>query len=122
AYPGTVDFLELALKERPTLYFDGEEYKLKDKCYTDSIVTDRLITIMYGLIVPEEVFNKYTNEKNVSTYWNATLKEEFVKENGLMQAISEVNEKLNTTNINYESYPQNIGRELFHTVAASYTT
>lgn len=114
--------IENALKERPTLYFDGEEYKLIDKCYTDSIVTDRLITISYGLIVPETVFNKYTNENNVSTYWNAALKEEFVKENGLMQAISDVNEKLNTTNIRYESYLQNIGRELFYTVAASYTT
>lgn len=122
AFPGTVDLLEMALKEKPTLYLGDERYQLVDKCYTDSIVTDRLITIRYGLIVPEEVFNKYTNEKNVSTYWNATLKEEFVKENGLMQAISEVNEKLNTTNISYESYLQNIGRELFYTVAASYTT
>lgn len=114
--------MENALKERPTLYFDDEEYKLIDKCYTDSIVTDRLITISYGLIVPETVFNKYTSENNVSTYWNATLNEKFVKENGLMQAISKVNEKLNTTNIRYESYLQNIGRELFYTVAASYTT
>ncbi len=114
--------MENALKERPTLYFDSEEYKLIDKCYTDSIVTDRLITISYGLIVPETVFNKYTSENNVSTYWNATLNEKFVKENGLMQAISKVNEKLNTTNIRYESYLQNIGRELFYTVAASYTT
>lgn len=122
AYPGTVDFLEMALKEKPILYLGDEIYKLVDKCYTDSIVTDRLITIRYGLIVPEEVFNKYTNENNVSTYWNATLKEEFVKENGLMKAISKVNEKLNTTNIRYESYLQNIGRELFYTVAASYTT
>ncbi|GAA0764964.1 ABC transporter permease [Clostridium subterminale] len=114
--------MENALKERTTLYFDGEEYKLIDKCYTDSIVTDRLITISYGLIVPETVFNKYTSKNNVSTYWNATLNEKFVKESGLMQAISEVNKKLNTTNIRYESYLQNIGRELFYTVAASYTT
>ncbi|GAA0180450.1 ABC transporter permease [Clostridium sediminicola] len=114
--------MENALKERPTLYFDVEEYKLIDKCYTDSIVTDRFITISYGLIVPETVFNKYTSENNVSTYWNATLNQKFVKENSLMQAISKVNEKLNTTNICYESYLQNIGRELFYTVAASYTT
>ncbi|HAK43082.1 MAG TPA: hypothetical protein DCM59_10775 [Clostridium sp.] len=119
---GAVAVMENALKERPTLYFGDEEYKLIDKYYTDSIVTDRLITISYGLIVPETVFNKYTSENNVSTYWNATLNEKFVKENGLMQAISKVNEKLNTTNIRYESYLQNIGRELFYTVAASYTT
>ena len=114
--------MKSALKERPTLYLEDQEYKLVDKCYTDSIVTDSLITIQYGLIVPEEVFNKYTKESNVSTYWNATLNKEFVKEMGLMQAISEVNEKLNTTEIYYESYLQNIGRELFYTVSASYTT
>lgn len=116
------DVMEKALKERPSLYFDGEEYKLIDKYYNDSIVTDKLITIMYGLIVSEEVFNKYTDENNISTYWNATLNDGFVKEKGLMQAIAEVNEKLDTTGIYYESYLQNIGRELFYTVAASYTT
>lgn len=116
------DVMENALKERPTLYFDGEEYKLIDKYYNDSIVTDKLITIMYGLIVSEEAFNKYTDENNISTYWNATLNDGFVKEKGLMQAIAEVNEKLDTTGICYESYLQNIGRELFYTVAASYTT
>ncbi|WP_370830922.1 ABC transporter permease [Clostridium sp.] len=116
------DVMENALKERPTLYFDGEEYKLIDKYYNDSIVTDKLITIMYGLIVSEEVFNKYTDENNISTYWNSTLNYGFVKEKGLMQAIAEVNEKLDTTGICYESYLQNIGRELFYTVAASYTT
>ena len=116
------DVMEKALKERPALYFDGEEYKLIDKYYNDSIVTDKLITIMYGFIVSEEVFNKYTDENNVSTYWNATLNDGFVKEKGLMQAIAEVNEKLDTTEICYESYLQNIGRELFYTVAASYTT
>ena len=95
---------------------------LIDKYYSDSIVTDSLITISSGLIVSEEMFDKFTSEENVTTYWNANLNNEFVKENGLIQAISEVNEKLNTTDIIYESYLQNIGRELFYTVAASYTT
>lgn len=119
-----------ALKEKPALNINGEEYRLTDKCYSDSIVTDSLITISNGLIVPEEVFEKYTDENNYSTYWNATLKKEFIKEKGLMQAIKEVNEKLETTvpgyvgesEIRYESYLQNLGRELFYTVAASYTT
>ncbi|MBU3103310.1 FtsX-like permease family protein [Clostridium gasigenes] len=116
------DIMEGVLKERPSLSLDGQEYIIGDKYYSDSLVTDRLITISRGLIVSEEVFNKYTKPKNVSTYWNVTLKKEFVKEKGLMQDISYVNEKLNTTEINYESYLQNIGRELFLTVAASYTT
>ena len=114
--------IENALKEMPIVYLDDKGYKLIDKSYSDSIVTDRLINISMGLIVPEDVFNKYTNEKNITTYWNAKLNDEFVNENGLMKAISEVNEKLNTTDIIYESYLQNIARELFYTVAASYTT
>lgn len=116
------DTIKRTLKERPTLYINGEDYRLVDKYYSDSIVTDSLITIMNGLIVPEEMFDKYTDKNNVSTYWNVTLKKEFVDEKGLMQAISMVNEKLNTAEIRYESYLQNIGRELFYTVSASYTT
>lgn len=118
----TGDTIKRTLKERPTLYINGEDYRLVDKYYSDSIVTDSLITIMNGLIVPEEMFDKYTDKNNVSTYWNVTLKKEFVDEKGLMQAISMVNEKLNTAEIRYESYLQNIGRELFYTVSASYTT
>lgn len=118
----TGDTIKRTLKERPTLYINGEDYRLVDKYYSDSIVTDSLITIMNGLIVPEEMFDKYTDKNNVSTYWNAILKKEFVDEKGLMQAISMVNEKLNTAEIRYESYLQNIGRELFYTVSASYTT
>lgn len=116
------DIMEAVLKEKPSLSLDGVEYTIGDKYYSDSLVTDSLITISRGLIVSEEVFKKYTKSNNVSTYWNVTLKKEFVKEKGLMQAISYVNEKLNTTEISYESYLQNIGRELFFTVSASYTT
>lgn len=122
--------IELALKERPIITLEDEEYKLKDICYSDSIITDSMITISNGLIVSDDTFKKYTDEKKVSTYINMTLDKDFVKKKGLMQAISEVNEKLNTTEavydeyngIRYESYLQNIGRELFYTVAASYTT
>ena len=76
------DIMEGVLKERPSLSLDGQEYIIGDKYYSDSLVTDRLITISRGLIVSEEVFNKYTKPKNVSTYWNVTLKKEFVKEKG----------------------------------------
>lgn len=39
-----------------------------------------------------------------------------------MAAISEMNEKLNETGLAYESYLQNMGRQLFYVVAASYIT
>lgn len=126
----TGDTIIRTLKERPSLYINEEEYKFIDQQYLDSIVTDRLITISNGLIVPDEMFKKYTDENNVSTYINMTLNKDFVKEKGLMQAIAEVNEKLVTkepgyvgeTGIHFESYLQNMGRELFYRVSASYTT
>ena len=39
-----------------------------------------------------------------------------------MQAIHEVDELLNTSGLEYESYLSSMGRQLFYTVAASYTT
>lgn len=122
AYSDVMDSLEKALKEKPTVKMGNEDYELAATCYKDSIVTDRMITINYGFIVPEEVFNRFTKDINVTTFLNATLTEDFVKEEGLMQAISKINEKLDTTDLYYESYLQNMGRELFYRVAASYTT
>lgn len=39
-----------------------------------------------------------------------------------MQAISQMNGLLDQTGLQYESYLQNMGRQLFYVVAASYTT
>ncbi|MGL5480002.1 MAG: ABC transporter permease [Clostridium sp.] len=124
------DTLKNALKEKPTLHINNEGYKLSDKFYSDSIVTDSLITISNGLIVSEDMFSKYTNKNNNSTYINMTLNKDFVKSKGLMQAIREVNEKIFTktsgyagnTKIPCESYLNNIGRELFYRVSASYVS
>lgn len=122
AYGQTPVILGNALKEMPYIEIGQERYELVDKLYQDNIVTDRFITISYGLIVSDELFQQLANPNSISTYWNATLKKDFVDENGLMQAISKVNDLLNTTQLHYESYLQNMGRELFYSVAASYTT
>ena len=56
------------------------------------------------------------------------LKESVVRKQGLIQAISEINQKLNQTEFGnqtdlvYESYVENIGRHLFYIIAESYTT
>ena len=118
----TASILRLVLKDEPNIYLDNKEYKYLKTLYSDSIVTDRSITIKDGLIVPDEFFDKYIDEDNVNIYWNATLNKDFIEENGLMQAIAKVNERLNTKDITYESYLQNMARELFFSVAASYTT
>lgn len=122
AYGQTPVILGNALREIPYIEIGQERYELLDKLYQDNIVTDRFITISYALIVSDELFHQLVNPNSISSYWNATLKKEFVEENGLMQAISKVNALLNTTQLHYESYLQNMGRELFYSVAASYTT
>lgn len=122
ASPEKIQLFNSILEKNSTVKFGEEVYKLSNKYYHDSVVTDRLITISYGFIVPNEVFEKYTKKDNISTYWNITLDNEFVKEEGLMQAIAIVNEKLGTTDMYYDSYLQNMGRELFFSVAGSYTT
>lgn len=121
SYGNTAHILQGVLKEKPNIKIDNREYELVDQLYQDNIVTDRSITISYGLIVPDIVFDSLATRTD-KEYWNATLKKEYIKEKGLMQAIAGVNKQLDKTDLNYESYLQNMGRSLFYTVAASYTT
>lgn len=121
SYGNISEILRSALKEKVKVEIENKEYMLVEQLYQDNIVTDRSINISYGLIVPDDVFDRLTNGE-YDSYWNAALKGNFVKENGLMQAINQINELLNKTNLEYESYLQNMGRQLFYTVAASYTT
>src|SRR5699024_1919477 len=55
-------------------------------------------------------------------YVNGVLDSGTTEKTGLMQAISGMNDRLNETGLNYESYLQNMGRQLFYIVAASYIT
>ena len=119
------DYMEVlaeALQSQIHVEFGKERYAVQDTYYKDSIVTDRFLTIGMGFIVPEEVFENYTSPKNINSFYNLTLEPTFVEKKGLMQAMEQVNQKLDTTKLRYESYLQNMGRELFYRVAASYTT
>jgi len=50
------------------------------------------------------------------------LDSDFVRDKGLMQAMYQVDELLNTSGLKYESYLASMGRQLFYIVAGSYTT
>lgn len=113
--------MEEALKQQTELIIDGQSYQLVPELCNRSLVVDRAITISYGVIVPDELFETYFGD-NYSSYWNATLRRENVEQAGLMQAISQMNGLLDQTGLQYESYLQNMGRQLFYVVAASYTT
>ena len=92
--------LNEVLAERPEVDVRGDEYHLTGEVQTTKIVTDSSITLSFGLIVDDK---------------------------GLMKAIMDENEKLDgidfeSINADCESYLQNIGRNMFYTVAAGYIT
>ena len=115
--------LEQALKSLPKIGIDGAWYQLQEKMYTYSIVVDRFITIHYGLIVPDELYGSLVGDEDSNmAYCNVALTERVVKKEGLMQAIYHVNNILKGSGLEYESFIQNMGRQLFWTVASSYIT
>lgn len=122
SYGNEAQVLEASLKENPKIQIGKEKYELIDKLYQENLVTDRVINIDKALIVNDEVFEKLT-QNEYETYVNAILKDEYIKDKGLMTGISDVNKQLDSrTSLVYESHIQNMGRELFYVVAASYTT
>ena len=109
------------LKANPQIKVMGNDVKLIGDVQSLPIVTDREVTLSVALILPDETFMSYTDSK-YSNYVSGILAPELVKEKGLMRAISDTNEKLNQTSLGYESYIQNMGRQLFYIISASYIT
>ena len=97
---------------RPTVRQSGESMTLVGNVESLPLVTDRTITLALALIVPDSTFDSQTGG-NYKSYVSAVLDPEFVREKGLLQAIMEINETLDIMPINYESYLQNMGRQLF---------
>lgn len=110
------------LQQKPEIRIDGKAYWLKEKVYSEDIVVDRKITISFALIVPDEKFDEYALKGSMSTYWNAYIDSNLIKEKGLMQAISLVDDEMKKSGLEYENYLQNMGRQLFYIVASSYLT
>lgn len=110
-----------ALKQEPWTRLDQTRIQLTGEVQSSNLVTDRSITISFALILPDEAFAWFT-KGDATVYVNGVLKQSYTKQYGLMETIAQVNEKLDQTNLDYESYLQNMGRKLFYMVAASYLT
>lgn len=113
--------LEQLLHNKIPVEIADTTYTLAPNLYADNIVADREISLMYALIVPDTLFNTYFSDTD-TWLWNMTLKDDFIQEKGLMQAMLEVNQVLQKTGVSFESYLTSMGRQLFFTVAATYTT
>lgn len=118
---GQLQILNEILAERPQTQLDGKPLYLTQEVQTASLVTDRSITLAFALILPDEAFEYYTQNR-YEIYLNGILDDSAVQEEGLMRAIVRMNERLDQTGLQYESYLQNMGRQLFYVVAASYIT
>jgi len=115
------DIFNQVLETKPLADILGEGYKLTGDVQSVSLVTDRSITLSFALIIEDKDFLQLTN--NVyDIYVNGVLAPSIIEDSSLMNAISKTNEKLNATDLYYESYLQNMGRQLFYVVAASYIT
>ena len=105
----------------PEVQLHGESLRLTGTVQSTGVVTDSSIMLSFALILPDEAFQYYTQNR-YDVYVNGVLDSSTAERVGLMQAISGMNDRLNGTGLNYESYLQNMGRQLFYIVAASYLT
>lgn len=123
---GRMDMLNRILSEHPETLLNGTPLYLTGKIQSVDLVTDRSITLSFALILPDEQFLQYTNGE-YEVYINGIMSRKAVKSGSLMTAISDMNARLDelcleNMGIEYESFLQNIGRQLFYMVAASYIT
>ncbi|MFJ5770078.1 FtsX-like permease family protein [Psychrobacillus sp. NPDC093180] len=121
-YTNSYDILRRVLQKNPTITIGEKHYEIVPTLYTSNIVADRAITLSIALIVPDAIYDSLVGNSQDSWFWNMTINPEFVKEKGLMQGMYEVEQTINTFDVDYESYLSSMGRQLFYTVAGSYTT
>ncbi len=109
------------IAEGSAVTIDGAPFTLVGQVQSVSVVTDRSITMSFALIVPDAVFDHYT-QGDYDVYLDGVLAPSVTEGKSLMNAIADMNGQLDPLGLEYESYLQNLGRELFYIVAASYLT
>ena len=109
------------IAEDSAITIDGAPFTLVGQVQSVSVVTDRSITISFALIVPDAAFDHYT-QGDYDVYLDGVLAPSMAEGKSLMNTIADMNALLDPLGLRYESYLQNLGRELFYIVAASYLT
>ena len=113
--------LDRLIADGAAVTIDGAPFTLTGQVQSVSVVTDRSITMLFALIVPDAAFEHYT-QGDYDVYLDGVLAPSMTEGKSLMNAIADMNALLNPLGLKYESYLQNLGRELFYIVAASYLT
>ena len=107
------------LASEPAADLDGTMYRLAGNVQSVNLVTDDSITLSFALILPDEDFEYYT-QGEYTVYLDGVLKKG--EGESLMSAIMDMNSRLDQNGIIYESYLQNMGRQMFYIAAAGYIT
>lgn len=113
--------LDRLIADGAAVTIDGAPFTLTGQVQSVSVVTDRSITMLFALIVPDAAFEHYT-QGDYDVYLDGVLAPSMTEGKSLMNAIADMNGQLDPLGLKYESYLQNLGRELFYIVAASYLT
>lgn len=113
--------LDRLIADGAAVTIDGAPFTLTGQVQAVSVVTDRSITMSFALIVPDAAFDHYT-QGDYDVYLDAVLAPSVTEGKSLMRVIADMNALLDPLGLEYESYLQNLGRELFYIVAASYLT
>lgn len=120
-FQSVIQEFQQALQKQAFVTIDGVKYPVSNQLQSDNLVADRSITIMEGLVVPDEMYKVLIEDKEPFC-WNMVMKPEYIQEKGLMQGMNHVNSLLSKTGIEYESYLKSMGRQLFYVVGVSYLT
>lgn len=113
---------EKLLALHPKLKLNDRDYTIRTDICSEDIVVDSSITMGLALIFSDSDYERYKDENNESIYYNACIKQDLIEKMGLLQAISEANKLFLSSGMEYENYMQNMGRQIFYIVAASYLT
>lgn len=113
------DALDRILSQEPEIRVCKESFHLTGTVQTTKFVADRMLTLSHALILPDQAFDRLADYK--TTYCSAVLNPDYVEKKGLMQAMDEVNARLDADGFHsYDCYLQSMGRQLFYLVATSY--
>lgn len=115
------EIINTVLKKSPKVKVGEDNLELKGELESLNMFADSLQNYSILLIVNDNYFSKNI-KNNYSSYVNAVLNHELVENEGLMQSILDINEKLDKISIDYGTYLQDFGRQLFFIVAISYLT
>lgn len=108
-----------ALKKNISIEVNGKSTALLPTLYCDKTVADRSITLYAALIVPDDVYFALAVDSRPFCK-NIMLTDDAVERNGLMTAISNAEQVIKSSGLEYDSYLSGIGRNLFYSVTTGY--